>query len=169
MAKLGVLIAEAIIHHYGRDEFLRRLSHPFWFQSFGSVMGHGLALFRHHHKRPRIAQARLESHSKELGLHVCGGRGSHSRKTPHELIDIGVRVGIDGAALANVSRLVAKVDSAALQDEFDLYLHGLKLRERLGFKRAAGRGRPKTRRHHAQHAQNRRSVQRFGWRYTINA
>jgi hypothetical protein len=111
----------------------------------------------------------LSPRSKELGLHVCGGRGSHSRKTPHELIDIGVRVGIDGAALANVSRLVAKVDSAALQDEFDLYLHGLKLRERLGFKRAAGRGRPKTRRHHAQHAQNRRSVQRFGWRYTINA
>jgi hypothetical protein len=27
------------VHHYGRDEFLQRLSHPFWFQSFGAVMG----------------------------------------------------------------------------------------------------------------------------------
>jgi len=62
--------------------------------------------------------------SRELGIHVCGGRGAHSRRTPHELHDIGVRVGFDGAALVTASRLVAKVDSAAVQDGFDLYLHG---------------------------------------------
>jgi uncharacterized protein len=39
MAVLGAVITQAIIHHYGRDEFLERLSHPFWFQSFGAVMG----------------------------------------------------------------------------------------------------------------------------------
>jgi hypothetical protein len=61
---------------------------------------------------------------KELGVHVCGGRGKHSRQTPQELLCIGDRVGIDGAALAQASRLVAKVDSAAVQDGFDLYLHG---------------------------------------------
>lgn len=33
MTRLGTLITEAIVHHYGRDEFLRRLAHPFWFQS----------------------------------------------------------------------------------------------------------------------------------------
>ena len=60
----------------------------------------------------------------ELGIHVCGGRGKHSRQTPHELVAIGQRVGFDGAALAQTSRLVAKVDSAAVQDGFDLYLHG---------------------------------------------
>ena len=60
----------------------------------------------------------------ELGIYVCGGRGSHSRKTPDELIAIGERTGIDGAALAKASRLVAKVDSAAVQDGFQLYLHG---------------------------------------------
>ena len=47
MAKLGVVIAQAIILHYGRDELLRRLSHPFWFQSFGAVMGMDLAVLRH--------------------------------------------------------------------------------------------------------------------------
>src|SRR5207253_2647239 len=36
----------------------------------------------------------------------------------------GDRVGFDGAKLAEASRLVAKVDSAAVQDGFDLYLHG---------------------------------------------
>ena len=60
----------------------------------------------------------------ELGIHVCGGRGRHSRQTPQELVAIGERVGFDGAALAKASRLVAKVDSAAVQDGFDLYLHG---------------------------------------------
>src|SRR5436190_15638647 len=60
----------------------------------------------------------------ELGIFVCGGRGRHSRKTPAELLAVGDRTGVDGAALARVSRLVAKVDSAAVQDGFDLYLHG---------------------------------------------
>jgi len=60
----------------------------------------------------------------ELGLYVCGGRGQHSRKTPQELTELGDRVGFDGAALTRTSRLVAKVDSAAVQDGFDLYLHG---------------------------------------------
>jgi hypothetical protein len=57
-------------------------------------------------------------------VYVCGGRGKHSRQTPQELTSIGERIGIDGAALARASRLVAKVDSAAVQDGFDLYLHG---------------------------------------------
>src|SRR5205085_1484995 len=60
----------------------------------------------------------------ELGIHVCGGRGQHSRKTPDELAALGERTGFDGAALTRASRLVAKVDSAAVQDGFDLYLHG---------------------------------------------
>ena len=55
---------------------------------------------------------------------VCGGRGAQSRKTPGELMSIGDRVGLDGARLSTTSRLVAKVDSAAVQDGFDLYLHG---------------------------------------------
>jgi hypothetical protein len=66
----------------------------------------------------------LTPRSHELGIHVCGGRGKHSRQTPQELISIGNRVGFNGSALANASRLVAKVDSAAVQDGFDLYLHG---------------------------------------------
>jgi len=59
----------------------------------------------------------------ELGIHVCGGRGRHSRSTPAELVAVGERVGIDGERLARTSRLVAKVDSAAIQDSFELYLH----------------------------------------------
>jgi len=61
---------------------------------------------------------------KELGIYVCGGRGKYSRQTPHQLVSVGDRVGFDGSELATASRLVAKVDSAAVQDGFQLYLHG---------------------------------------------
>ncbi|MGM4913533.1 DUF763 domain-containing protein [Rhizobium sp. 768_B6_N1_8] len=124
MTTLGALIAEAIVHHYGRDEFLRRLAHPFWFQSFGAVMGmdwHSSGITT---SVLGALKRGLKPLSKELGLHVCGGRGAQSRKTPDELMAIGDRTGLDGAGLAKTSRLVAKVDSAAVQDGFDLYLHG---------------------------------------------
>ena len=124
MTRLGAVIGEAIVHHYGRDELLRRLAHPFWFQSFGAVMGmdwHSSGITTSVIGALKRGLAPLEG---ELGIHVCGGRGKHSRQTPHELAAIGERVGFDGAALATASRLIAKVDSAAVQDGFDLYLHG---------------------------------------------
>ena len=124
MTRLGAVMSEAIVHHYGRDELLRRLAHPFWFQSFGAVMGmdwHSSGITTSVIGALKRGLAPL---SGELGIHVCGGRGRHSRQTPQELVSIGERVGFDGAALAQASRLVAKVDSAAVQDGFDLYLHG---------------------------------------------
>src|SRR5215469_14988210 len=124
MSRLGTVICEAIVHHYGRDELLRRLAHPFWFQSFGAVMGmdwHSSGITTSVIGALKRGLAPL---ARELGLHVCGGRGAHSRQTPTELVAIGERVGFDGASLAKISRLVAKVDSAAVQDGFDLYLHG---------------------------------------------
>jgi len=124
MTRLGAVISEAIVHHYGRDELLRRLAHPFWFQSFGAVMGmdwHSSGITT---SVVGALKRGLEPLSSELGIHVCGGRGAHSRRTPDELRDIGERVGFDGVTLATASRLVAKVDSAAVQDGFDLYLHG---------------------------------------------
>jgi hypothetical protein len=124
MARLGAVMSQAIVHHYGRDELLRRLAHPFWFQSFGAVMGmdwHSSGITTSVIGALKRGLGPLQN---ELGIHVCGGRGQHSRQTPHELVAIGERVGFDGSALAQASRLVAKVDSAAVQDGFDLYLHG---------------------------------------------
>src|SRR5437868_4041577 len=110
MSRLGAVIGEAIIHHYGRDELLRRLANPFWFQSFGAVMGmdwHSSGITT---SVIGALKRGLQPLQKELGLYVCGGRGKHSRQTPQQLVSIGERVGFDGAALATTSRLVAKVD-----------------------------------------------------------
>src|SRR6188508_1820474 len=124
MARLGRVIVEAITHEYGRTEVLRRLSNPFWFQSFGAVMGmdwHSSGITTSVIGALKRGLAPVE---RELGLHVCGGRGRHSRRTPDELTALGDSVGLDAPALVRASRLVAKVDSAAVQDGFELYLHG---------------------------------------------
>jgi hypothetical protein len=124
MSSLGAIISQAIVHHYGRDEFLQRLAHPFWFQSFGAVMGmdwHSSGITTSVIGALKRGLGPLQD---ELGIYVCGGRGQHSRKTPEELTLLGDRVGFDAASLTRASRLVAKVDSAMVQDGFDLYLHG---------------------------------------------
>ncbi|BAM86576.1 hypothetical protein S58_05620 [Bradyrhizobium oligotrophicum S58] len=124
MASLGAIVTQAIVHHYGRDEFLARMSHPFWFQSFGAVMGmdwHSSGITT---SVIGALKRGLKPLSGELGIYVCGGRGEHSRRTPDELRLLSDRLGLDGEDLVRTSRLVAKVDSAAVQDGFDLYLHG---------------------------------------------
>lgn len=124
MTALGRVLTEAIVLHYGADEMLRRLSHPFWFQSFGAVMGmdwHSSGITT---SVLGALKRGLNPISHELGLYVCGGRGRHSRKTPAELCEVGERTGLDGRALGATSRLTAKIDSACVQDGFDLYLHG---------------------------------------------
>jgi hypothetical protein len=124
MTRLGTVMAEAIILEHGRDALLARLAHPFWFQSFGAVMGmdwHSSGITT---SVVGALKRGLNPRAGELGIRVCGGRGRHSRATPAELAAAGEAAGFDGGALATTSRLVAKIDSAAVQDGFDLYLHG---------------------------------------------
>ena len=124
MARLGRVIVEALVLEYGRGEVLRRLADPFWFQALGCVMGmdwHSSGITTSVLGALKRGLAPIEA---ELGIHVCGGRGRHSRRTPDELLALGERVALDAPALVRASRLVAKVDSAAVQDGFELYLHG---------------------------------------------
>src|SRR5438477_1318206 len=124
MARLGTVMVEALVLEEGPHGVLRRLAHPFWFQALGCVMGmdwHSSGITT---SVLGALKRGLAGRERELGITVCGGRGRHSRRTPSELIAFGERTGVDGAALAQTSRLVAKVDSAAVQDGFELYLHG---------------------------------------------
>jgi hypothetical protein len=124
MTRLGTVIVEALVLHEGPHGVLRRLAHPFWFQALGCVLGmdwHSSGITT---SVLGALKRGLAGREDELGLTVCGGRGRHSRKTPGELIALGDRTGLDGISLARTSRLVAKVDSAAVQDGFSLYLHG---------------------------------------------
>ena len=124
MTRLGTAIAENVIHHYGRSAFLSKLSDPFWFQAFGTVMGmdwHSSGITT---SVLGALKRGLNSRSDELGLFVCGGRGRHSRKTPQELWQYAEKTGLHGESLVRSSRLTARVDNNAIQDGFQLYLHG---------------------------------------------
>ena len=124
MTTLGTAISESVVHHYGRSALLSRLSDPFWFQALGAVMGmdwHSSGITT---SVLGALKRGLNSRSHELGVHICGGRGRHSRNTPNELRAIAERNGLDADALVRTSRLTARVDNNAIADGFQIYLHG---------------------------------------------
>ena len=123
MTLLGTGIVEAVVHHYGRAALLSRLSDPFWFQAFGTVMGmdwHSSGITT---SVMGALKRGLSPRAHELGIHVCGGRGRHSRRTPDELRALGDRLGLNADALVRTSRLTARVDNNAIADGFQIYLH----------------------------------------------
>ena len=123
MERLGRVIAEAIVLEHGRDELVRRLAHPHWFQSFGAVMGmdwHSSGITT---SVMGALKRGLNPRAEELGLYICGGRGRHSRNTPVELRDVAERRALNGDELVRTSRLTAKIDNNAIADGFQLYLH----------------------------------------------
>lgn len=123
MTKLSLPIVESIILEYGKQAFLRKLSDPFWFQSFGSVIGMDWNSSGVTTAVMSALKKSLNPHAKELGIYVCGGKGKDSLQTPNELVAVGERTGLNGHELAKFSRLTAKVDSTAIQDGFQVYMH----------------------------------------------
>ncbi len=123
MTTLGTAITEAVVHHYGTPAFLSRLSDPFWFQALGSVMGmdwHSSGITT---SVMGALKRGLNPRAHELGIHICGGRGRHSRGTPAELRVLGDRLNLDADALVRTSRLTARIDNNAIADGFQIYLH----------------------------------------------
>jgi len=123
MAKLGLAIVQNILLDYGKDDLLRRLSDPFWFQSMGAVMGmdwHSSGITT---SVMGALKRAVNPYSKELGIYICGGKGKYSRQTPDELLRISDKTGLDGDYLVRCSKLSAKVDNTAIQDGFQLYTH----------------------------------------------
>ena len=123
MARLGLAITTSIITEYGKEEVLRRLSDPLWFQSFGAVMGmdwHSSGITT---SVMGALKRAINPHSKELGIYICGGKGKFSKETPSELLKIADSTGLNGNELVRCSKLSAKVDNTAIQDGFQLYTH----------------------------------------------
>lgn len=123
MTKLSLPIVESIILEYGKQAFLRKLSDPFWFQSFGSVIGMDWNSSGVTTAVMSALKKSLNPHAKELGIYICGGKGKDSLQTPSELVAVGEKTGLNGHELAKFSRLTAKVDSTAIQDGFQVYMH----------------------------------------------
>jgi hypothetical protein len=128
MTRLSKAITIAIVEEFGPEEFLRRLSDPIWFQSFGCVSGFdwnssGLTV-----TTLGALKEALRGIENYLGIFVCGGKGKTSRKTPEQIQKWGNSLGFHPSItnkLVYSSRMSAKVDSSALQDGFNIYHHNL--------------------------------------------
>src|SRR2546423_6309447 len=110
MAKLGLAITESIITEYGKDEMLRKLSDPFWFQSLGAVMGmdwHSSGITT---SVMGALKRSINPHNRELGIYICGGKGNHSRETPNERIKIREETSLNVNYLVKCSKFSAKLD-----------------------------------------------------------
>jgi len=123
MKQLSREVILFIIDAYGTEEMLSRLSDPFWFQAFGCVLG-----FDWHSSGVTTTvcgalKEGIRGMERELGFYIAGGKGRASRKTPQEIEEVCNQRSINGTALIYASRMSAKVDSAAVQDGYQIYHH----------------------------------------------
>src|SRR5258705_2127231 len=65
----------------------------------------------------------LHSIEHELGVYSQGCKGATSRKTPAEIRDRREQLAIDSRLFIYASRMAAEVDSATVQDGYQLYHH----------------------------------------------
>ncbi len=124
MTKLSREITRIVVSEFGPEEMLKKLSDPFWFQSFGCVLG-----FDWHSSGVTTTvcgalKEGLKDLQNDLGLFICGGKGKTSRKTPSDIERIGERFALSFTPkLVYASKMSAKVDNTALQDGYQLYHH----------------------------------------------
>jgi hypothetical protein len=123
MVKLSREITTHIVAEFGSEEMLRRLSDPFWFQAFGCVLGFDWHSSGVTTTVTGAVKEGIRGLEKDLGLFAGGGKGAVSRNTPSEIQSACERLSIDARPLVYASRMSAKVDSAAVQDGYQLYHH----------------------------------------------
>jgi len=128
MVKLGREMTHVIVAEFGPDEFVARIADPVWFQALGTVLAFdwnasGLTTIL-----TAALKEAIRGHENDLGLYICGGKGKTSRKTPQEIQNWGERAWLTPRHIRTLdynSRMTAKVDSALIQDGYDLYHHSL--------------------------------------------
>lgn len=121
MQKLAREIANIMVDEYGPDEFLKRVSDPFWFQALGCVLGYDW----HSSGVTTVVTGILKKAiiPEEHSIVVCGGKGKASRRTPEEIMINGEKFGFSDSTIKTIqyaSRMSAKVDNTAVQTGYQL-------------------------------------------------
>jgi hypothetical protein len=123
MVKLAREITIAIVTEFGPEEMLKRLSHPYWFQAFGCILGYDWHSSGVTTTLCGALKEGLKGLERDLGLFVAGGKGKTSRRTPEEIERWGDYISLNPMPLVYASRMSAKVDNSAVQDGYQLYHH----------------------------------------------
>jgi uncharacterized protein len=124
MVRLSYAISKVIVDEYGQHVFLKRLADPLWFQAFGCVLG-----FDWHSSGVTTVVTGVLKQSIKAGVHgisIAGGKGKKSTETKNEIPKVAeMNYNLSSAkidSLLYASRMTAKVDSAAIQDNYSLDL-----------------------------------------------
>jgi uncharacterized protein len=130
MVALSKGITEVIVVEYGTDEFLRRLSDPFWFQAFSCVLGYDW----HSSGTTTVTCGALKEaiNPEGFGISFAGGKGKASHNTLTEIESLGDQYNLSTTVVQRLqycSRMAAKVDNSAIQDGHSLYHHMFVLSE----------------------------------------
>ncbi len=126
MTRLSRSIVQAIVSEFGAEEFLKRLSDPVWFQSFGSVLAFDWNSSGLTTTTCGAIKMGIWGLEKDLGIFICGGKGKTSRKTPNQIVEWADKLSFSQEKanhLVYSSKISAKVDNTAIQDGFQLYHH----------------------------------------------
>lgn len=124
MCLLAGKVTEALVYEYGQDEFLRRISDPYWFQAMACTLG-----FDWHSSGATTvttAALKLALSPHTHGIAVAGGKGKTSMRTPQDIQEQGESLGLCPRKvdeLVYASKMSAKVDSALIQDGYQIYHH----------------------------------------------
>ena len=131
MVKLSGALTEVILEEYGPEEFLKRISNPYWFQGFSCIIG-----FDWHSSGTTTTTCgalRASLNAQEHGIVVLGGKGKNSLKTPSQINQISEVFDISEKTrdtLIKSSKLSAKIDNSCIQDNYTLYQHNFFLTEK---------------------------------------
>ena len=131
MVKLTSGIVDIMLYEYDADEFLRRISDPYWFQAFSCVLG-----FDWHSSGTTTTTCgalKIALKPEEHGMIVAGGKGKASRKTPSEIQEAANIFPISTSKideLVHSSKISAKIDNSCIQDSYQLYHHSFILTEK---------------------------------------
>jgi len=123
MVKLSKVFIELTLTEFGPARFTEMVADPFWLQSFGSFLGfdwHSSGLTTTTLGAIKLAVKELGPKS---GLFIAGGKGKTMRKTPIEIENTGNYLKVPPSYLKTISKITAKVDSAWIQDGYNLYHH----------------------------------------------
>jgi len=126
MVKLGQEMTRVLVAEYGPDEFIRRIADPVWFQSLGTVLAFDWNASGLTTTLTAALKEAIRGQEQDLGIFICGGKGKTSRKTPEQIEAWGEKLNLPLEQVNNLvynSRMSAKVDSALIQDGFNIYHH----------------------------------------------
>ncbi|MBS3790306.1 MAG: DUF763 domain-containing protein [Candidatus Thermoplasmatota archaeon] len=131
MVRLSRGITEVIIEDFGREEFLRRITDPHWFQAFSCTIG-----FDWHSSGTTTTTCGALKEAVDPfqhGIAITGGKGKASRKTPEEIKRLEEVFSIKPTKIDELvrnSKLSAKVDNSCVQDDYQLYHHSFIVSEK---------------------------------------